>query len=432
MRVEFKVLLILLLTILFIPGCAVALPGMRENMTEIGSFFTNEPRSAEFYNDYLFIADTNALLVFNASNPEKPHLVNTYKNFSDPGRVYGLSISGDRLYIASGPGWIYVLNISNPEKPEKLYQLNYFSNANDVSISGKYMYVADTNTGMLIFDLTQRRQPELSGIFYVLRSNVSGSLQGWGGVSVAVSGRYAFLNGAQRKGFYIIDVSDPTNPTEVFHSIDKEIYDIAMSENNVYIARANGTTQFDVLDISNPYNPKIAGSFFIFESAERSAIAIHPSGSYLYAASANKWHIFKIKDTIPPEIIIVKPEDGEIFANKTIIVSGHASDKSGISEVLVNGKFAGTLDWNQIIELDNDTNNINITAHDKNGNSVSKIIKVDYRPAMTTQTKASEIPPDDVKTSMEQKEDILKKNIFYGFLALIVIIVGIWAYRKKG
>ena len=428
MSVKFRVL-VLLLTILFISGYAEALPDMRENMTEVGSFSTNEPRSAEFFNDYLFIADTNALLVFNTSDPEQPRLVTTYKEFSDPGRVYGLSISEDRLYIASGPGWIYVLNISNPEKPEKLYQLSYLNNANDVSLIGKYMYVADANTGMLIFDLTQRRKPELTGMFYVLRSNVSGSLQGWGGESVAASGRYAFLSGAQRKGFYLIDVSDPANPKEVFHSIGKEIYDIAVSENNVYLARADGTTQFDVLDISNPYNPKITGSFFIFESAERSAIAVHPSGGYIYAGSGNTWHIFKINDTIPPRIIIERPAEGEIFTNQTINVSGDAFDRSGIREVLVNGKFAGAESWNRIIELDNGTNSINITAYDKNGNSISETIQVIYRPAITTPAKPAEIT--STETGMKRNEYTLKNLIFYGSLALIVLILGIWMYRKK-
>lgn len=427
MRVEFKVLVILLLTILFIPESVEALHDMRENMTEVGSFSTNEPRSAEFYHNYLFIADTNSLLVFNTSNPESLRLVTTYREFSEPGRVYGLSISEDLLYIASGAGWIYVLNISNPEKPEKLYQLNYLGNANDVSFNGRYMYVADTNTGLLIFDMTIRRQPELTGMFYVLKSNISGSLQGWGGESVAVSGGYAFLRGSQRKGFYIIDVSDPANPKEVFHSIGKEIYDIAVSGNNVYLARADGTAQFDVLDISNPYNPEITGSFFIFETARRSAIAVHPSGDYIYAASGNTWHIFKIKDNIPPRVIIERPDEGEIFTNQVINVSGDAFDRSGIREVLVNGKFAGTESWNQIIELVNGTNQINITVYDNNGNSISEIIEVVYRPPITTPAKPDEITP--AETGLKQNGYALNL-VFYGFLAIIAII-GIWIYMKK-
>jgi len=52
------------------------------------------------------------------------------------------------------------------------------------------MYVADTNTGFLIFNFSNRANPELAGRFYVLKSNISGTLQGWAGISIEVSGNY--------------------------------------------------------------------------------------------------------------------------------------------------------------------------------------------------------------------------------------------------
>jgi hypothetical protein len=274
---------------------------------EVNVFATYQPHSAEFFKDHLFIADGNSLLIYNTSNPENPRIINKFSDFNEPGRVLGLSISGNLLYIASGPGWIYVLDISDPEKPKRIYQINYLNVANDVAIVGEYMYIADENTGMLIFNLTDRKNPGLVGSFYILRSNVSGSLQGWGGMAVAVSGKYAFLSGQKGKGFYMIDVSNPSKPVEVFHSIGKNVYDISAADIGVYLARADGTTQFDLMNVTNPYMPQIVDSFSILESADRSAIAIHPSGNYIYAASGNTWHIFKILDTIPPEMSIEKP-----------------------------------------------------------------------------------------------------------------------------
>ena len=278
-----------------------------KTLTEVNVFTTYQPHSAEFFKDHLYIADGNSLLIYNISNPENPRIINKFSDFNEPGRVLGLSISGELLYIASGPGWIYVLDISDPEKPKRMYQIDNLNFANDVTIVGEYMYIADANTGMLIFNLTDRKNPGLVGSFYILRSNISGSLQGWGGMAVAVSGNYAFLSGEQRKGFYMIDVSNPSKPREVFHSVGKNVYDISVSDMGVYLARADGTTQFDLLNVSNPYMPQIVDSFSILESADRSAIAIHPSGNYIYAASGNTWHIFKIRDTLPPELSIEKP-----------------------------------------------------------------------------------------------------------------------------
>lgn len=297
--------LLIILSFLTVELTAAA-PDLK-NLTEVGVFKTTDPHDAEFFKDYLFIADGNSLLVYNTSDPERPKRLSTFTDINYPGKAYGLSILENQLYVAAGSGWIYVLNISDPEKPKKLYQMSYSDAANDVAVSGKYMYVADSNTGMLIFDLTDRMAPELVGAFYVLRSNVSGFLSGWGGTSVAVSGNYAFLNGAHKEGFYVIDVSDPANPKEIFHSIMREVHNIAISGNDVYLARADGTALFDLLDVSNPYAPKVAGSFSITDTTDKSAIAIHPSGDYIYAASGDTWHIFRAPIIIQPTATIEKP-----------------------------------------------------------------------------------------------------------------------------
>ncbi|MDL5503649.1 MAG: hypothetical protein QSU88_10575, partial [Candidatus Methanoperedens sp.] len=126
-------------------------------------------------------------------------------------------------------------------------------NSNDVAVTEKYMYVADANTGFLIFNLNHQANPELAGMFYVLKSNISGTLQGWAGISIEVSGNYVFLSAEKRIGFYIVDVSDPQNPMEVFHSLGKNVYDIAIRGNDVYLARADGTSEYNLLDVSNPY-----------------------------------------------------------------------------------------------------------------------------------------------------------------------------------
>ncbi|MDO9097055.1 MAG: Ig-like domain-containing protein, partial [Candidatus Methanoperedens sp.] len=256
--------------------------------------------------------------------------------------------------------------------------------------------------------------------------------QGWGGTSVAVSGNYAFLSGANKQGFYIVDVSDPAMPKEVFHSTGKEVYDIAISGNDVYLARADGTTIFELLDVSNPYAPKIADTFSITDTADRSAIAI--MNDYIYAASGETWHIFRKPDTIPPQVTIEKPGQGEVLTNQTITVSGTAFDKSGLLEVRVNGKFAGTEVWAQVIALVEGTNNINITASDKKGNNITERLRVIYRPsvepnismpAQTITAAPTAAGADGIK--------IIKNPVFYivVFVILAVLIYRFWLRKMK-
>ncbi len=304
MRVIIKCFFIFLLLFSILPGSSEAAYGQLRNLTEVGVFITHDPHDAEFYENYMYIADGSSIQIFNISDPKRPKFVNIFTDFNDPRRVNGISISGDRLYTAAGAGWIYVLNISDPVNPKKSYQLDYLGSSNDVAVNGEYMFVADTNTGLLVFDIYNKRDPWLTGMFYILRSNVSGSLQGWGGMSVEVSGKYAFLSGDYNKGFYIIDISNKSAPREVYHSAGKNVYDIAVSGNDVFLARADGTSDFDILNISNISKPEITGNFSIPGTARRSAIFIHPSGDYLYAASDDTWHIFRMQDNLRPQVII--------------------------------------------------------------------------------------------------------------------------------
>lgn len=343
MRVIIKCLFVLSLAISILAGSAEAASGDLRNLTEIGIFTTHDPHDAEFYKDYLYIADGDSILVFNMIDPVRPKLITKFTDFNEPIQVYGLSISEDRLYTASGAGWVTVLNISDPEKPEKLYQFNYLDSSSDVSVKGDYMYVAEANAGLLIFDLHDRKNPSLTGTFYILRSNISGSLQGWGGISVEVSGNYAFLSGAFNKGFFIIDISNKTLPVELYHSPGKKVYDIAVSENDVYLARADGTSDFDKLNISNISAPVITGSFSIAGTAERSAVVIHRSGDYLYAASDDTWHMFRMEDNLTQQIVIEGTANSEVFTDTDILnKSYNLPEKTVMSTPEMNATVNGT------------------------------------------------------------------------------------------
>lgn len=429
--IEVRVLLrrscFLLLIAIAITGSALADPF--ENIKEVGTFNTEDPHDGEFSGDYFFIADGNSVIVYNTSNPEKPKRVKKFRDFNRPGNVYGISISGNILYTAAGPGWIYLVNISDPENPKILHQINYLNSANDVAIAGKYMYVADSNTGVLIFDLGNMRKPVLVGRFYILRSNMSGTLQGWGGISVEVTGNYAILSGAQRKGLYIIDVSDPGNPKEISRSSGKTVYDIDIFGEDVYLARADGSSRFDLLDISNPYSTSIIGNFSIIESVDRSAIAIHPSGDYIYAASGDTWHIFRIPDIIQPQIVIDQPGDNETTATGSILISGKAFDKSGIMEVLVNGKPAGKETWEQLVKLEEGQNRITIKASDNNGNDLTKEISVIYSPGLNLTTPS----PTDISppiTGTEEELLWITKIVVYISAIVIVLIILIYLFYR--
>lgn len=82
-------------------GLTGAAPDLK-NQTEVASFTTTDPHDAEFFNNVLYIADGNSLLIYNTSDPERPKLVSTFTDINYPGKAYGLSISENQLYVAAG------------------------------------------------------------------------------------------------------------------------------------------------------------------------------------------------------------------------------------------------------------------------------------------------------------------------------------------
>ena len=106
-----SILLLLALNLIIIPTHGEPL----KNLTEIGVFTTNDPHDAEFFKDYMFIADGNSLLVYKVSNPEKPEQV-----FHSLGKeVSDIATHGNDVYLARAYGTSEYnrLNISNPYAP---------------------------------------------------------------------------------------------------------------------------------------------------------------------------------------------------------------------------------------------------------------------------------------------------------------------------
>jgi hypothetical protein len=427
-----NILVITVLVGLFGVSLAVAQSGA----VEVGTFTTKHPYSAVVYNDYLYIADDDALLVYNISLPDVPVKVGEFTDFSYPRKIRGVSISDDgELYVAGGPAWIYVFDISNPVKPKKLYQLTYWNNARDVAVSGNFMYVADANVGVLVFDLTNKTKPEEVGRFYILKSNISGSLSGWGGIAIAASGDKVYAVGDQRQGFFILDVRNKTKPVQTYRTTVKSAYDVAALDDVVYVVMADGTPSVLVLDVTNPYKPQTLYSFHLEGTAEQTAIAVHPRGEYLYVAADDTWHIFKF-DKTPPVITINTPVE-EVLTDETVVISGTAVDESGVKEVLVNGEPAGNNSWSYQITLTPGVNKILISATDLRGNTQTEEFTVIYQPPTSTPEPAAAKTSNETPVSTETVPDtgVSEEKVqpgFFGVIALMALVLWVLGKRSGG
>ena len=96
-------------------------------------------------------------------------------------------------------------------------------------------------------------QIELKG---VLTSGNSGT-DVWEYIDDATGGVYAIVGG---NGMSVVDVTDPTNPTQIAHLTSVPGFDVKVWQNYAYCGTSGGGTG-RVVDLTDPANPTIVGSF---------------------------------------------------------------------------------------------------------------------------------------------------------------------------
>ena len=134
-----------------------------------GSFMSDPIADIDISGKYAYLAETDGrLIIYDVSNPSSPSLISSISaGFS----LLGVQVSGNYAYISSlygedGGGWLRVMDISNPASPiiiGSYYADDYFTGyAYGVFVSGKYAYLAEGNTGLLIVDINGIETPTLN------------------------------------------------------------------------------------------------------------------------------------------------------------------------------------------------------------------------------------------------------------------------------
>jgi len=150
--------------------------------------------------------------VFDVATPSEPTELGSFNTID---RVANVAVSGDYAYVGTSggdPHWssaLHVLDVSTPHTPVAMgIPLGgEIAEIADIAVGGGYAYVADYNSGLVVYDVSNPSAPEwVGGVYYYPG--------GEGFAGVAVSGGYAYL-AARSAGLRVIDVSVPSAPVEV-------------------------------------------------------------------------------------------------------------------------------------------------------------------------------------------------------------------------
>jgi hypothetical protein len=179
-----------------------------------------------------------------------------------------------------GMALVLTLTILNTASAVQIELVGQYTKSGGVSIavSGSYAYIGDneyvTSCGLTILDISNPASPREIGHYSSINAG-----------DIAVSDDYIYVADLDNM-LVVIDVSDPSNPIKIgqYNTSDSATC-IAVSDNYVYVStgsRSRGLNIIDVIDVSDPYNPIKIGEYTDVSPAQ-----IVASEDHVYVADYN-------------------------------------------------------------------------------------------------------------------------------------------------
>jgi len=193
------------------------------------------------------------------------------------GATYASHVEATTAYVAEG-FFATIADVSTPAQPQVLGRIRLPRPAVDVSKSGSYCYVADSEAGLKIVDVSNPAAPTLAGTFATTQSTLT----------VDVGGSIAYL-GTQVPDLELVDVSNPSSPAPL-GTFPTLCYDVATSGTLAFVAA--GTQGLRILNVSTPATPTQVG---VYGSSGINVRGVVLRGSLAFLAS---------NDTTPGLIIV--------------------------------------------------------------------------------------------------------------------------------
>ncbi|KKP37754.1 MAG: LVIVD repeat protein [Candidatus Peregrinibacteria bacterium GW2011_GWA2_33_10] len=196
---------------------------------------------------------------------------------------------GDNLTTEFNQGTLNSVEIINSETPPEnngaitlsvIFSPSGFTSsvkleaaANDVEVQSNYAFIAvDSNTkGFQVVDISDPQNPSL-----VKSLNIQTR-----GACIDIKDNYAFIGTKQAsKSLVIVNIADPLNP-QIIKTINlgATINDISIKDNFAYLAVENMLRGMIIMDISDPLNPQKRGEALTLGSVN--SIAVRDNYAYL-------------------------------------------------------------------------------------------------------------------------------------------------------
>ncbi len=163
----------------------------------------DQANDVEIAYEYAFVAGEK-LRILDVKNPDSIQLVGSYDL---PGVAWRVAFSRNFVYVTDQNKHLYVINIAVLANPTLAAIMPTYGYVTDIEIQGSYLYLADTDSVLVIVNISDPYQPYIEG-------HASGPVLLTGGLSI--EGNYAYVAGS---GLSVFDISNPQAPSYVSSGI---------------------------------------------------------------------------------------------------------------------------------------------------------------------------------------------------------------------
>jgi hypothetical protein len=264
------------------------------NVTIISSVGDWYGRDVKVQGNYAYSATLDGFRIVDISDIFNPV---AQVNFVDID-AEAVSVDGSHAYLAASDGY-YIIDVSTPSNPSLVSTIETGTWTNDVTVEGDYAYLASTEIGLQIIDVSDVSNYQEVGRYrdYLMTVEVDDSI--------------AYLAG---NFFRILDVSNPANPQFIGQVyVGGTIFGVHVDGNYAYLATYH--SGFCVVDISDMSHPTIVGK----NSSTSEAFGIDYDGEYVYLATRELGlRVMDISDPTNPLIASELDLHGECYSVQVV------------------------------------------------------------------------------------------------------------------
>ncbi len=260
------------------------------NPVQLSRFYAPYASDVYVVGNYAYITEgRNGLAIVDVSDPSNPQ---SMASFDTPGYATGVYVTGNCAYVADGNSGLRIIDVSVPSSP---HEIGYVDNIQAVKcfVADGYAYAASGNPTLYMVDVSDPSNPEAVSYYYGVQLFND----------VYVRNGYAYTaNGYDELS--IIDVRDTANLEIVgrYNTISGYAFGISASGNSAYLVGEGDIYDtsgwFRIIDISDPSNPTETGYAPIMQSPRD----ISADSNYAYIVGFETFQIVEV-DTSPPRVI---------------------------------------------------------------------------------------------------------------------------------